>query len=98
MKSSNIAKKLEGEGYSLDFGRFSYWDGVPYIFNEERKHAFFIAETSSQNNSVGLILDFKFEDVLSAVRKWEKGEDVFDMGDYYYFMENIGTKSIPWKY
>ena len=97
MKSSNIVKMLEKEGYSLDFGRFDYWDGVPYIFSEKRKHVFKIADISSHNNSIGLVLDFKFEDVLSAVRKWEKGEDVFNMGDYYYFMENLGN-SIPWKY
>lgn len=89
---------LEREGYSLDFGKFSYWDGVPYISSEERKHVFKIADISSRNNWASLIVDFKFKDVLSAIRKWENGEDVFNMGDYYYFMENIGTKSIPWKY
>lgn len=98
MKSSNIVKMLERAGYSVDFGKFNYWDGVPYVFNEGREHVFKIADISSENNWVGLVLDFKFKDVLLALRKWENGEDVFSMEDYYYFMENIGTNSMPWKY
>lgn len=64
MKSENIIKKLEKEGYKIEYKKWGYWDNIPYV--QLDGFDFAIAETTGKK-SIGLNLNFIFNEVLHAI-------------------------------
>lgn len=75
MKSYNIVKKLEKEGYEIVYKKWAYWDGVPYVqldgFN------FAIAERVWSGNMQGCRVDFIFNHVQEALYMAKKNNPIF---------------------
>lgn len=66
MKSVNIIKKLEKEGYKIAFKKWSYWDNVPRV--ELDGFSFTIAEhVYLKNGWQGINKDFIFNHVQDAL-------------------------------
>lgn len=66
MKSVNIVRKLEKEGYKITFKKWSYWDGVPHV--ELEGFEFAIAECNYlENGWQGINKDFIYQHVLNAL-------------------------------
>ena len=65
MKSSNIVKKLQKEGYKIIYKKWGYWDSIPHVQLDEFDFA--IAERTSRGNMQGCILDFIYNEVLHAL-------------------------------
>ena len=65
MKSINIIKKLEKEGYSITFKKWHYWDNVPHV--EFDTFSFAIAEHVEKNGWLGCNLNFIFSHVQQAL-------------------------------
>ena len=88
MKSENIIKKLEKQGYKIIYKKWGYWDNIPHIqldgFN------FAIAETTGKE-SIGLNLNFIFNEVLHAINIAKDINPILDkkinqdkMNNYWY--------------
>jgi hypothetical protein len=74
MKNSNIVKKLEKLGKTVEYKKFGYWDNIAHCDGTA------IAEyTRPQYNSVGIETDFKFDDVLSKIGKYSDMSGRFDL-------------------
>ena len=73
MKSSNIIKRLEKEGYSITFKKWHYWDGVPVV--QLDGFEFTIAEIKGEN-SIYLNLDFIFSHVQEAIYVAKKNNPI----------------------
>jgi len=66
MKSVNIVKRLEKEGYNIIYKKWSYWDGVPHV--EFDGFSFAIAEhVYLKNGWQGINLDFIYNHVQHAL-------------------------------
>lgn len=74
MKSENIVKKLQKEGYSITFKKWSYWDGVPQV--QLDGFSFAIAEMKGETQ-ISLNLDFIFNHVQHALHVAEKNNPIF---------------------
>ena len=88
MKSDNIIKKLEKQGYKIIYKKWGYWDNIPHIqldgFN------FAIAETTGKE-SIRLNLNFIFNEVLHAINIAKDINPILDkkinqdkMNNYWY--------------
>ena len=75
MKSGNIVKKLEKEGYNIIYKKWSYWDGIPHV--QLDGFDFAIAETKGKE-SIGLNLNFIFNEVLHAISIAEDVNPILD--------------------
>ncbi len=66
MISKNIVKKLQKEeGFKVEYGKYIYWDGIPYI--ELNGGKFFIAECVTYNNATSVNTSFIYTHVLDAI-------------------------------
>lgn len=65
MKSENIIKKLEEQGYKIIYKKWGYWDNIPHV--ELDGFDFTIAERTTRENMQGCILDFIYNEVLHAI-------------------------------
>lgn len=65
MKSENIVKKLEKEGYKIIYKKWGYWDGVPHI--QLDGFDFAIAEFTHKSGWMGINLDFIYNQVRHAL-------------------------------
>ena len=74
MKSVNIVKRLEKEGYKITFKKWHYWDNVPHV--EFDKFSFTIAEMKGKQ-WISLNLDFIFNHVRQALYVAQKNNPVF---------------------
>lgn len=74
MKSENIVKKLEKEGYNIVYKKWAYWDGVPHV--ELDGFDFAIAEMKGEN-SLSLNLDFIFNHVQEALNIAQRNNPIF---------------------
>ena len=65
MRSYNIVKKLEKEGYKIVFKKWGYWDSIPHVqldgFN------FTIAEYVNKGGWLGCNLNFIYNQVQHAL-------------------------------
>lgn len=75
MKSINIIKKLEKEGYSITFKKWSYWDNIPYV--ELDLFDFAIVEQVQNGGWVTCNLDFIFSHVQEAIYVAKKNNPIF---------------------
>lgn len=75
MKSYNIVKKLEKEGYKIYYKKWNYWDGIPHV--ELDGFEFTIADRVWKDNWQGCQLDFIYNEVLQALYIAEKNNPVF---------------------
>jgi hypothetical protein len=73
MRQSNIVKKLKSEGYKVDWVKFEYWE-VPKVEKT------CIADCWGKNGTMGAITDFKYDDVVAAIRG--KYRNIGDMFEY----------------
>ena len=100
MKSHNIIKKLEKEGYSITYKKWGYWNNIPHVVLDG--FSFAIAEyTHPQGGWLGVNKDFIYNHVLEALelakmnnpillKKIEAGWDytrylILSMNDYYLY-------------
>lgn len=74
MKSQNIVKKLEKEGYKIVYKKWGYWDGVPHVQLEGFDFA--IAECTCQNGWSTLNLNFIFNEVQQALQLAKNGNSI----------------------
>ena len=65
MKSSNIVKKLQKEGYKIIYKKWGYWNNIPHVQLNEFNFA--IAEYTETNGWMGCNLDFIFNQVQHAL-------------------------------
>lgn len=75
MKSYNIVKKLEKEGYTIKYKRWSYWDGVPHV--EFEGFDFAIAKIISRDNWQSCRVNFVYNEVRQALYIAERNNPVF---------------------
>ena len=75
MKSVNIIKRLEKEGYKITYKKWSYWDGVPYV--ELDGFDFAIAKIVSRDNWQSCRIDFVYNEVRQALYIAERNNPVF---------------------
>lgn len=75
MKSANIVKRLEKEGYEITFKKWSYWDGVPHV--QLNGFDFAIAEhVYLKNNLQSINKDFVYQHVLNALNLAEMNNPI----------------------
>ena len=65
MKSYNIVKRLEKEGYNIIHKKWAYWDHVPHVQLEGFE--FIIAKIVWNNNWQSCRVDFIFNEVQQAL-------------------------------
>lgn len=65
MRSANIVKKLEKEGYNIVYKKWGYWDNIPHV--ELDGFSFTIAEKTYRDNWQSCIVDFIYTHVLDAL-------------------------------
>jgi len=66
MKSNNIIKKLENQGYKITFKKWGYWNNIPHV--QLNGFNFAIAEyVHFSSGSMGINLDFIYNHVLEAL-------------------------------
>lgn len=108
MKSENIIKRLEKEGYEITYKRWSYWDNVPHV--ELDGFSFAIAEHTQQGNSLGLNLNFIYNEVLNAIstaqrinKKLDESKNyhyniykILSMEDYYRYKKDLYPYNELW--
>lgn len=75
MKSENIVKKLQKEGYKIVYKKWGYWDGVPYV--QLDGFGFTIAEHVQNDGWLGINLDFIFNHVQQALYVAQKNNPIF---------------------
>lgn len=74
MKSVNITKKLEKEGYRIIYKKWGYWDNIPHVkldgFN------FAIAGYIEKNGALGCRVDFIYNEVQRALYIAQKNNPI----------------------
>ena len=65
MKSYNIVKKLEEQGYKIHYKKWGYWENIPHV--QLDGFDFAIAERVCSGNMQGCRVDFIFNEVLHAI-------------------------------
>lgn len=65
MKSNNIVKRLEKEGYTIFYKKWGYWDNIPHVKLDG--FSFTIAEKTYKGNWQGCNLNFIYNHVLEAL-------------------------------
>ena len=65
MKSANIVKRLEKEGYKIFYKKWGYWDNIPHV--QLDGFDFAIAEKVWSGNMQGCKVDFIYNEVLHAI-------------------------------
>lgn len=74
MKSVNIVKKLEKQGYNIIYKKWTYWNNIPYVVLNGFDFA--IAEMKD-GNSIYLNLDFIFNHVQEALDIAQRNNPIF---------------------
>lgn len=74
MKSVNIVKRLEKQGYEITYKKWSYWDGVPHV--ELDGFSFAIAEIEGEE-WISLNLDFIYNHVEDALYIAKRNNPIF---------------------
>ena len=65
MKSANIVKKLQKEGYNIIYKKWGYWDSIPHVQLEGFDFA--LAECVLIGGAYGLNMNFIYNHVLEAL-------------------------------
>lgn len=65
MRSANIVKKLEKEGYNIVYKKWEYWDGIPHV--QLNGFEFAIVEYTGTNGWLGCNLNFIYNQVKEAL-------------------------------
>ena len=103
MKSDNIVKRLEKEGYKIFYKKWGYWDNIPHVQLEG--FDFTIAKIVFKNNWQSCRIDFIFNEVRQALHIAEKNNPIIlekteeeldygrylilNMGDYEAYKKRI---------
>lgn len=66
MKQETLIKKLKKEGYKIDYGKYEYWDSVPYVKHEDGTITW-LAETNVSMKSLGLNTNISYERAKEAI-------------------------------
>ena len=103
MKSYNIVKKLEKEGYTIIYKKWGYWNNIPHV--EFDGFDFAIAEYTSQNNWLGCNLNFIYNHVLEALNVAKNNNPLLlkkieesPTEDYYYLPYMITSMENYYRY
>ena len=68
MNKKEIVSKLELEGYEVFYGKYEYWDSIPYVLHTDGSKTF-IAKTYNKMGSAGVELDLNYNKVLQAIER-----------------------------
>ena len=68
MNKKEIASKLATEGYEVFYGKYEYWDSIPYVLHTDGSKTF-IAKTFTKMGSAGVDLDLNYKKVLQAIER-----------------------------
>ena len=68
MNKKEIASKLATEGYEALYGKYEYWDSIPYVQHADGSKTF-IAKTFTKMGSAGVDLDLNYNKVLQAIER-----------------------------
>ena len=66
MNKKEIANKLATKGYEVFYGKYEYWDSIPYVLHTDGSKTF-IAKTYNKIGSAGVDLDLNYKKVLQAI-------------------------------
>lgn len=76
MKQKHLIENLEKEGYEVDYGKYEYWDNIPYVEHEDGSVTW-IAQTYNKLQSTGVKTDLPYEKVKEAIDR--KAHDLNDL-------------------
>ena len=104
MKSANITKKLEKEGYKIFYKKWGYWDNIPHVQLEGFEFA--IAEyIYLENGWRGINLDFIYNHVQDALQLAQTNNPIIlkkikesPTEDYYYLQYMITNMEDYYRY
>ncbi|TFJ91829.1 hypothetical protein [Lentibacillus salicampi] len=66
MESKQIVNKLEDLGYTVEFGKYEYWDSIPHVLHSDGSKTV-LAKTFNKAGSTGVQTDVSFEKAKQAV-------------------------------
>lgn len=66
MEQSQLIEKLKAEGYKIDYGRYEYWDNIPYVKHDDGAVTW-LAETYISMGSLGVRTDLSYRKVKEAI-------------------------------
>lgn len=79
MKSENIIENLKNEGFTVDYGKWEYWENIPYVEHKDGNRTY-IADTFTKLGSMGVNMDYEYDDVKKAVAmKVKNMEEYYDL-------------------
>lgn len=68
MKSNEIIQRLEDKGYVVKYGKYEYWQDIPYVEHSDGSKTF-LAKTFYKFRSVGIEKDIPFNRALEAINR-----------------------------
>lgn len=98
MRIENIMKNMRKEGYNCDYGKFGYWDNIPYVENKEG-HKLFLCNmvtdtylncsTVVENNKetldhIKFMIDLIFEDECISYKSYNRHRFPMYASTYFY--------------
>ena len=86
MKSENIVKKLEKEGYKIVYKKWEYWDDIPHVVLDGFDFAI-VEHVYLENGWQGCLVDFIYNHVQEALYVAKKNNPIF--------FKKI--KEVPWE-
>lgn len=75
MKSNNIVKRLEKEGYNIIYKKWGYWDNIPHV--EFEGFYFAIVEKTYRDNWQSCRTNFIYNHVREALYIAQKNNPLF---------------------
>lgn len=94
MKIDNLIDKLKQDGYEVEYGKFNYWENIPYITREDYSRLF-LTNMHYQHNSTTVGYDDKlitYDLVKEALE--ENAEYLLYINEDYVPLAKYGDKKI----
>ena len=94
MKIDNMIAKLRKDGYEVEYGKFNYWENIPYVTREDDSKLF-LTNMYSQSNSTTVGYDDKlitYDLVKEALE--ENAEYLLYINEDYVPFAKYGDKRI----
>lgn len=71
MEQGKMLAKIKELGYKVEFGRYEYWEDIPYVEHNDGSRTF-LAKTYYAYGSLGIATDVPFTKAKKAIRMKEK--------------------------
>lgn len=66
MQQAKLIEKLEKEGYKVDYGKYEYWENIPYVKHDDGSITW-LAETFISMGSLSVRTDLSYNKVKEAI-------------------------------